>query len=159
MQVPITRTLLSSLKHLSSTKRIGYKDFIDMSDTFYRGTGRRKCSVARVIIQPGSGQVKINDRTIEDFFPIEIVRQEAISPLALTQLVDRIDVRVNVAGGGVSGQAGAIRHGIARALIEYDAGLRPQLKAEGFLTRDARIVERKKPGLKKARRAPQFSKR
>jgi len=130
-----------------------------MSDTFYRGTGRRKCSVARVIIQPGSGQVKINDRTIEDFFPIEIVRQEAISPLALTQLVDRIDVRVNVAGGGVSGQAGAIRHGIARALIEYDAGLRPQLKAEGFLTRDARIVERKKPGLKKARRAPQFSKR
>jgi len=130
-----------------------------MSDTFYRGTGRRKCSVARVMIKPGSGQVKINDRTIEDFFPIEIVRQEAISPLALTQLVDRIDVRVNVAGGGVSGQAGAIRHGIARALIEYDAGLRPQLKAKGFLTRDARIVERKKPGLKKARRAPQFSKR
>ena len=130
-----------------------------MSDTFYRGTGRRKCSVALVMIQPGSGQVKINDRSIEDFFPIEIVRQEAISPLALTQLVDRIDVRVNVAGGGVSGQAGAIRHGIARALIEYDAGLRPQLKAEGFLTRDARIVERKKPGLKKARRAPQFSKR
>jgi len=111
------------------------------------------------MIQPGSGQVKINDRSIEDFFPIEIVRQEAISPLALTQLVDRIDVRVNVAGGGVSGQAGAIRHGIARALFEYDAGLRPQLKAEGFLTRDARIVERKKPGLKKARRAPQFSKR
>jgi small subunit ribosomal protein S9 len=130
-----------------------------MTDTVYRGTGRRKCSVARVMIQPGSGQVKINDRTIEDFFPIEIVRQEAISPLALTQLVDRIDVRVNVAGGGVSGQAGAIRHGIARALLEYDSGLRPQLKAEGFLTRDARIVERKKPGLKKARRAPQFSKR
>ncbi|MFC1567778.1 30S ribosomal protein S9 [Pseudomonadota bacterium] len=130
-----------------------------MSDTFYRGTGRRKCSVARVMIQPGSGQVKINDRTIEDFFPIEIIRQEAISPLTLTKLVDRIDVRVNVAGGGVSGQAGAVRHGIARALLEYDAGLRPQLKAEGFLTRDARIVERKKPGLKKARRAPQFSKR
>lgn len=130
-----------------------------MSDKFYRGTGRRKCSVARVMIQPGSGQVNINNRTIEDFFPIEIVRQEAISPLALTKLVDRIDVRVNVAGGGVSGQAGAIRHGIARALLEYDSGLRPQLKAEGFLTRDARIVERKKPGLKKARRAPQFSKR
>jgi len=130
-----------------------------MSDKFYRGTGRRKCSVARVMIQPGSGQVKINDRSIEDFFPIEIVRQEAISPLALTKLVDRIDVRVNVTGGGVSGQAGAIRHGIARALLEYDSGLRPQLKAEGFLTRDARIVERKKPGLKKARRAPQFSKR
>ncbi|MFC1542256.1 30S ribosomal protein S9 [Pseudomonadota bacterium] len=130
-----------------------------MSDTFYRGTGRRKCSVARVMIQPGSGQVNINNRTIEDFFPIEIIRQEALSPLALTQLTDRIDVRVNVAGGGVSGQAGAVRHGIARALIEYDAGLRPQLKAEGFLTRDARIVERKKPGLKKARRAPQFSKR
>ncbi|MFC1545805.1 30S ribosomal protein S9 [Pseudomonadota bacterium] len=130
-----------------------------MSDTIYRGTGRRKCSVARVMIQPGSGQVNINNRTIEDFFPIEIIRQEALSPLALTQLTDRIDVRVNVAGGGVSGQAGAVRHGIARALIEYDAGLRPQLKAEGFLTRDARIVERKKPGLKKARRAPQFSKR
>jgi len=130
-----------------------------MSDTFYRGTGRRKCSVARVMIQPGSGQVKINDRTIEDFFPIEIIRQEALSPLALTKLTDRIDVRVNVAGGGVSGQAGAVRHGIARALLEYDSGLRPQLKAEGFLTRDARIVERKKPGLKKARRAPQFSKR
>lgn len=130
-----------------------------MSDKFYRGTGRRKCSVARVMIQPGSGQVNINNRSIEDFFPIEIVRQEAISPLALTQLTDRIDVRVNVAGGGVSGQAGAIRHGIARALLEYDSGLRPQLKAEGFLTRDARIVERKKPGLKKARRAPQFSKR
>lgn len=130
-----------------------------MSDKFYRGTGRRKCSVARVMIQPGSGQVNINSRSIEDFFPIEIVRQEALSPLALTQLIDRIDVRVNVAGGGVSGQAGAVRHGIARALLEYDSGLRPQLKAEGFLTRDARIVERKKPGLKKARRAPQFSKR
>jgi small subunit ribosomal protein S9 len=130
-----------------------------MSDKFYRGTGRRKCSVARVMIQPGSGQVKINNRTIEDFFPIEIIRQEALSPLALAQLTDRIDVRVHVAGGGVSGQAGAVRHGIARALLEYDSGLRPQLKAEGFLTRDARIVERKKPGLKKARRAPQFSKR
>ena len=130
-----------------------------MSDTFYRGTGRRKCSVARVMIKPGSGQVNINDRTIEDFFPIEIIPQEAISPLTLTKLVDRIDVRVNVHGGGVSGQAGAVRHGIARALLEYDAGLRPQLKAEGYLTRDARIVERKKPGLKKARRAPQFSKR
>ncbi|MDT8376292.1 MAG: 30S ribosomal protein S9 [Mariprofundaceae bacterium] len=130
-----------------------------MSDTFYRGTGRRKSSVARVMIQPGSGKVNINNRTIEDFFPIEIIRQEALSPLALTQLIDRIDVRVKVAGGGVSGQAGAVRHGIARALLEYDSGLRPQLKAEGFLTRDARTVERKKPGLKKARRAPQFSKR
>ncbi len=130
-----------------------------MSDKFYRGTGRRKCSVARVMIQPGSGQVNINNRSIEDFFPIEIIRQEALSPLALTRLTDRIDVRVNVAGGGVSGQAGAVRHGIARALLEYDSGLRPQLKAEGLLTRDARVVERKKPGLKKARRAPQFSKR
>lgn len=111
------------------------------------------------MIQPGSGQVNINNRSIEDFFPIEIIRQEALSPLALTQLTDRIDVRVNVAGGGVSGQAGAVRHGIARALLAYDSGLRPQLKAEGFLTRDARVVERKKAGLKKARRAPQFSKR
>ena len=130
-----------------------------MAETLYRGTGRRKSSVARVMIRPGQGRVTINGRELEDYFPVEIIRQQALLPLAKTELSGRIDVRVNVAGGGVSGQAGAIRHGIARALLAYDAGLRPALKADGFLTRDARKVERKKAGLKKARKAPQFSKR
>jgi len=125
----------------------------------YRGTGRRKSSTARVIITPGSGRVTVNGRDVEHYFPVEIIRQQALAPLTETQLSGRIDVRVNVSGGGVSGQAGAIRHGLARALVEYDAGLRPTLKAAGMLTRDARRVERKKYGLKKARRAPQFSKR
>ena len=130
-----------------------------MAETFYRGTGRRKSSVARVMLQPGQGRVMINGRELEDYFPVEIIRQQALLPLTKTDLSGRIDVRVNVAGGGVSGQAGAIRHGIARALLAYDSGLRPALKADGFLTRDARKVERKKAGLKKARKAPQFSKR
>ena len=130
-----------------------------MANDMYRGTGRRKRSVARVMIKPGSGQISINGRDVENYFPIEIIRQEALRPLTLVGLADRLDIRVNVHGGGVSGQAGAIRHGIARALLEYDGGLRPQLKEKGFLTRDARVVERKKYGLKKARRAPQFSKR
>lgn len=130
-----------------------------MADDMYRGTGRRKRSIARVMMKPGSGQISINGRDMENYFPIEIIRQEAVRPLALVGLADRLDIRVNVHGGGVSGQAGAIRHGIARALLEYDAGLRPQLKEKGYLTRDARVVERKKYGLKKARRAPQFSKR
>lgn len=130
-----------------------------MAETLYRGTGRRKSSVARVMLQPGQGRVMINGRQLEDYFPVEIIRQQALLPLTKTDLSGRIDVRVNVAGGGVSGQAGAIRHGIARALLAYDSGLRPSLKAEGFLTRDARKVERKKAGLKKARKAPQFSKR
>ena len=130
-----------------------------MADDMYRGTGRRKRSIARVMMKSGSGQISINGRDMENYFPIEIIRQEAVRPLALVGLADRVDIRVNVHGGGVSGQAGAIRHGIARALLEYDAGLRPQLKEKGYLTRDARVVERKKYGLKKARRAPQFSKR
>ncbi len=130
-----------------------------MAETFYRGTGRRKRSVARVMIKPGSGRIQVNGRDIETYFPVEIIRQQALLPLTETQLSGRLDVRVNVFGGGVSGQAGAIRHGLARALVEYDSGLRPALKAKGFLTRDARKVERKKYGLKKARRAPQFSKR
>lgn len=130
-----------------------------MAETFYRGTGRRKRSVARVMIQPGQGKISVNGRELDDYFPVEIIRQQAILPLAEVQLSGRIDVRVNVFGGGVSGQAGAIRHGIARALLEYDSGLRSTLKAGGFLTRDARKVERKKAGLKKARKAPQFSKR
>jgi len=130
-----------------------------MADTTYRGTGRRKSSVARVIIQPGSGKIEVNGRDVTNYFPVEIVRQHALSPLVLTQLSGRMDIRVNVHGGGTSGQAGAIRHGIARALIEYDSGLRGQVKEAGMLTRDARKVERKKYGLHKARKAPQFSKR
>jgi len=130
-----------------------------MADEFFRGTGRRKRSIARVMIKPGSGVVSVNGRDAENYFPIEIIRQEALRPLVLVGLADRLDITVNVKGGGVSGQAGAIRHGISRALLEYDGGLRPQLKEKGFLTRDARVVERKKYGLKKARRAPQFSKR
>ncbi len=130
-----------------------------MAETVYRGTGRRKRSVARVMIQSGQGRVMVNGREVENYFPVEIIRQQALLPLNETQLSGRIDVRVNVFGGGVSGQAGAVRHGLARALLAYDSGLRPTLKAAGFLTRDARKVERKKAGLKKARRAPQFSKR
>jgi len=130
-----------------------------MAETFYRGTGRRKRSVARVMLQPGKGQITVNGRELENYFPVEIIRQQAVLPLAEVQLSGRMDIRVNVFGGGISGQAGAIRHGIARALLAYDAGLRPSLKAGGFLTRDARKVERKKAGLKKARKAPQFSKR
>ena len=130
-----------------------------MSDNFIRGTGRRKRSIARVMLKAGSGKIEVNGRTMEDYFPIEIIRQEAMRPLQVTETNNSVDIRINVHGGGVSGQAGAIRHGIARALIEYDSGLRPQLKEVGYLTRDARKVERKKAGLKKARRAPQFSKR
>jgi len=130
-----------------------------MAETVYRGTGRRKSSVARVMIQSGQGRIMVNGRDVENYFPVEIIRQQALLPLKETQLSGRIDVRVNVFGGGVSGQAGALRHGLARALLAYDSGLRPALKAAGFLTRDARKVERKKAGLKKARRAPQFSKR
>ncbi|RLL53716.1 30S ribosomal protein S9 [Mariprofundus sp. EBB-1] len=130
-----------------------------MAETVYRGTGRRKRSVARVMINAGAGRISVNGRELDNYFPVEIIRQQAILPLSEVQLSGRIDVRVTVAGGGISGQAGAIRHGLARALLEYDAGLRPALKAAGFLTRDSRKVERKKAGLKKARRAPQFSKR
>lgn len=130
-----------------------------MAEAIYGGTGRRKRSIARVNITPGSGRFEVNGREISEYFPVEIIRQMALSPLALTQLSGRLDVRVKVHGGGISGQAGAIRHGLSRALVEYDSGLRPQVKQAGFLTRDARKVERKKYGLKKARRAPQFSKR
>ncbi|MDQ6969274.1 MAG: 30S ribosomal protein S9 [Mariprofundus sp.] len=130
-----------------------------MAETVYRGTGRRKRSVARVLINAGAGRIMVNGRELDNYFPVEIIRQQAILPLSEVQLSGRIDVRVNVFGGGISGQAGAIRHGLARALLEYDSGLRPVLKAAGFLTRDSRKVERKKAGLKKARRAPQFSKR
>jgi small subunit ribosomal protein S9 len=125
----------------------------------YRGTGKRKTSVARVILRPGDGTTWFNGRTIEEYFPRLAHRTQVLAPLRLTGLEGTFDVRVRVHGGGPSGQAGAVRHGIARALVEADPELRTVLKREGFLARDARIVERKKAGLHKARKAPQFSKR
>jgi small subunit ribosomal protein S9 len=125
----------------------------------YLGTGKRKTSVARVILRPGDGVTWINGRTIEEYFPRATHRALALSPLETAGAAGTYDLRVRVHGGGVSGQAGAIRHGIARALVEADPELRVPLKRQGFLTRDARQVERKKAGLHKARKAPQFSKR
>jgi small subunit ribosomal protein S9 len=125
----------------------------------YRGTGKRKTSVARVILRPGDGQTWINGRTLEDYFPRATHRTLALAPFAVAGAEGTYDLRVRVHGGGISGQAGAVRHGIARALVDADPELRVPLKREGFLTRDARKVERKKAGLHKARKAPQFSKR
>lgn len=125
----------------------------------YRGTGKRKTSVARVILRPGDGTTWINGRTLEEYFPRATHRTLALAPFAIAGAEGTYDLRVRVHGGGVSGQAGAVRHGIARALVEADPELRVPLKREGFLTRDARKVERKKAGLHKARKAPQFSKR
>jgi len=125
----------------------------------YYGTGRRKKSVARVRLVPGDGKVIINDRTIDDYFGLETLKTILRQPLVLTDTVSKFDVICNVRGGGFTGQAGAIRHGIARALLKADEEFRPALKKAGYLTRDPRMKERKKYGLKKARRAPQFSKR
>ena len=125
----------------------------------YRGTGKRKTSVARVILRPGDGVTWINGRTLEEYFPREALRSSATAPLRVAGLEGRFDLWARLDGGGVAGQAGALRHGIARALVEADPELRVPLKREGFLTRDARQVERKKAGLKKARKRPQFSKR
>jgi small subunit ribosomal protein S9 len=125
----------------------------------YRGTGKRKTSIARVILRPGDGATWINGRTIEDYFPRPTHRSMVLAPLKVAGAEGTYDLRVRVEGGGPTGQAGAIRHGIARALVEADPEVRVVLKREGFLTRDARIVERKKAGLHKARKAPQFSKR
>ena len=125
----------------------------------YRGTGKRKTSVARVILRPGDGSWWINGRTLEDYFPRDTLQSVALAPLRVSGVEGRFDVRARLHGGGVAGQAGALRHGIARALVEADPGLRTSLKREGFLSRDARVVERKKAGLKKARKRPQFSKR
>ena len=126
---------------------------------FFYGTGRRKQSVARVRLYTGTGKVTINGRDIDDYFGLETLKLIVNSPLVLTETAGKFDIVVNVVGGGCSGQAGAIRHGISRALLEYDPNLRPALKKAGFLTRDPRMKERKKYGLKAARRAPQFSKR
>ena len=126
---------------------------------YFYGTGRRKSSVARVRVYNGTGKVTINDRDIDDFFGLETLKLIVRQPLALADVEGKFDIVVRVAGGGVSGQAGAIRHGLSRALLQYDENLRPTLKKAGFLTRDPRMKERKKYGLKAARRAPQFSKR
>ncbi|HHV94123.1 MAG TPA: 30S ribosomal protein S9 [Firmicutes bacterium] len=125
----------------------------------YYGTGRRKCSVARVYLRPGTGNFEINDRSIDEYFGREVLKTICLQPLKLTGTEGKFDIKVNVRGGGLSGQAGAIRHGIARALLAYDSELRVPLKRAGYLTRDPRMKERRKYGLKKARKAPQFSKR
>ena len=126
---------------------------------YFYGTGRRKHSVARVRVYNGTGKITINDRDIDDYFGLETLKLVVRQPLTLAEVEGKFDIVVRVAGGGVSGQAGAIRHGLSRALLQYDENLRTSLKKAGFLTRDPRMKERKKYGLKAARRAPQFSKR
>ncbi|MCF8019153.1 ribosomal protein S9 [Petrocella atlantisensis] len=130
-----------------------------MAQVKYYGTGRRKSSVARVYLVPGNGKITINKRDIDDYFGYETLKVITKQPLVLTETLSKFDVIVNAHGGGFTGQAGAIRHGISRALLEADIEFRPALKKAGFLTRDPRMKERKKYGLKAARRAPQFSKR
>ena len=130
-----------------------------MSDSFFYGTGRRKSSTARVFLKPGKGNITINNRALDVFFGRETAQMIVRQPLELTQHVETFDVNVTVKGGGTTGQAGAIRHGLTRALMVYDESLRPSLRKAGFVTRDSREVERKKVGLRKARRATQFSKR
>ena len=127
--------------------------------TKFHGTGRRKKSIARVYLTPGKGNIVINKRSIDEYFGLETLKVIVRQPLAATDTADKFDILVNVKGGGYTGQAGAIRHGIARALLNVDADYRPILKKAGYLTRDPRMKERKKYGLKAARRAPQFSKR
>ena len=130
-----------------------------MSVIQYYATGRRKTSAARVFLRPGTGTVTINSRQFNAYFPTEVLRTQVRQPLLLTETADKFDILATVAGGGVAGQAGALRLGISRALVEYNAELRKRLKKEGLLTRDARAKERKKPGLKRARKAPQYTKR
>ena len=130
-----------------------------MAEIQYYGTGRRKTSVARVYLRPGSGKIVVNRRDFDEYFPNQVLKMVIRQPLLLTETADKFDILINVNGGGQTGQAGAIRHGISRALLEFNGELRPQLKAVGFLTRDARKVERKKYGQPKARKRFQFSKR
>jgi len=130
-----------------------------MSTKYNYGTGRRKTSTARVFLKPGSGQIVVNDRPLDEFFGRETARMVVRQPLELVEMADKFDIKVTVVGGGTTGQAGAIRHGITRALMELDETLRPALRTAGYVTRDARKVERKKVGLRKARKRPQFSKR
>ena len=130
-----------------------------MADTQYYGTGRRKTSTARVFMKPGSGSITVNDKPLDSFFGRKTAQMIVRQPLELMELTDKFDVNVTVNGGGTTGQAGAIRHGLTRALMQYDEALRSGLRKAGFVTRDAREVERKKVGLRKARRATQYSKR
>ena len=130
-----------------------------MSETFYYGTGRRKTSTARVFMKPGKGAITVNDKPLDTFFGRKTAQMIVRQPLELMQVTDKFDVNVTVKGGGTTGQAGAIRHGLTRALMQYDESLRTGLRKAGFVTRDAREVERKKVGLRKARRATQYSKR
>ncbi len=130
-----------------------------MAQAHHYGTGRRKSSAARVFVRPGNGRILVNDRPVDEYFGRETARMIVRQPLEVAGALDRFDITVTVRGGGSSGQAGAIRHGIARALVDYDESLRPGLRQAGFLTRDAREVERKKVGLRKARKRPQYSKR
>ncbi|HBO15901.1 MAG TPA: 30S ribosomal protein S9 [Porticoccaceae bacterium] len=130
-----------------------------MAEAQYYGTGRRKTSAARVFLKAGSGAIKINDRTIENYFGREVARMIVRQAFDVVEMPEKFDANITVNGGGSFGQAGAIRHGIARALVQYDENLRPSLRKAGFLTRDARQVERKKIGLHKARKRPQYSKR
>ncbi|GGB36580.1 30S ribosomal protein S9 [Oceanisphaera marina] len=130
-----------------------------MAETQYYGTGRRKSSTARVFVKQGSGNIVINKRSLDQYFGRETARMVVRQPLELVEMTDKFDLYITVAGGGISGQAGAIRHGITRALMQYDETLRGSLRKAGFVTRDARRVERKKVGLHKARKRPQFSKR
>ena len=130
-----------------------------MANSKFYGTGRRKKSIARVYLVPGNGEIKINKRSLDEYFGLETLKVIVCQPLVLTETREKFDVIVNVHGGGYTGQAGAIRHGISRALLQADNDYRPALKKAGFLTRDPRMKERKKYGLKAARRAPQFSKR
>lgn len=130
-----------------------------MSTQVYYGTGRRKTSTARVFVRPGTGRITVNDTELDRFFGRKTARMIVRQPLELTDNTDKFDVQVNVEGGGITGQAGAIRHGLTRALISYDESLRLPLRKAGYVTRDAREVERKKVGLRKARRATQYSKR
>lgn len=130
-----------------------------MANVQYYGTGRRKSSTARVFARPGSGNIQINGRTLEEYFGRETARMVVRQALELVEMTEKFDLYITVRGGGTTGQAGAIRHGITRALMQYDESLRPELRKAGFVTRDARRVERKKVGLHKARKSPQFSKR
>ena len=130
-----------------------------MSESKIYATGRRKRSSARVYMSDGKGKITVNNKNLEDYFGREVARMVVRQPLELCELTEKIDLEIKVSGGGSFGQAGAIRHGISRALVDFDVELRPQLKKAGFLTRDSRRVERKKPGLKKARKSSQFSKR
>lgn len=130
-----------------------------MAENQYYGTGRRKSSTARVFLQAGSGNITINKRSLENYFGRETARMVVRQPLELTELLEKVDLKISVVGGGISGQAGAIRHGITRALMQYDETLRGELRKAGYVTRDARKVERKKVGLHKARKRPQYSKR